>query len=138
MRYQSGAAYLPIIALALPLLELVGIYQTWQIVGAWTLAWLLLAAVAGFMLIAAERATFLSRLAETLAQGLHPVTLLKSSGFRFLAGILLIIPGPYSDAVAITLLLVSLFSNNAAKPATTSRRPAANDDIIEGDFRRID
>jgi len=41
------AALWPIIALAVPVLEMVGIYRIWLGIGAWTLVWLLLAAVLG-------------------------------------------------------------------------------------------
>ena len=146
MKYQFGAAYLAIIVLGLPLLELVGIYQTWQMMGAWTLLWLLAAIFAGFSLIATERATFLPRLTQALAQGMPPLTLIKTSGLRFLAGILLIIPGVFSDGVALIFLLASLFgAAPKADPVAGKDRPGAhnrdsahNADVIEGDYRRID
>ncbi len=114
--------------MAFPLLELVGIYQVWQAVGAWTLAWLAGAALAGFMLLAAERLSFLPRLAEGMLNGRHPIELILASGQRFVAAVLLILPGAGSDLLALWLLLRA-----AARP-----RPARSDGVIEGEFKRLD
>jgi UPF0716 protein FxsA len=124
-----------IIALAFPVLELVGMFQLWQWIGAWTLLWLLLAAFLGFQLLAAERAGFMPRLVEALQAGRPPIGLLLHSGLRFLAAVFLIIPGPITDALALFLLLGTLFRRSG--PTYVGPR-AANDEIIEGDFRRVD
>lgn len=115
---------------------MVGIYLIWQSIGAWTLTWLALAALAGFALIAAERVAFLPRLAESMMTGTHPLELLLASGQRFLAGVLLILPGAMSDLIALVLLLRA-----GLAPVAPKSRPqgAPRDaDVIEGDFRRID
>jgi UPF0716 protein FxsA len=141
-------AMLGIIALALPVLELVGIYQIWQIAGWWTLVWLAMAVIAGIQLMALERLAFLPRMMASLSSGQMPFAILTGSGLRFVAAGLLIFPGAISDVVALALLLVSLFFRgprsgraDAASPETTApgyRPTAANDDIIEGEFRRED
>lgn len=123
------------------MLELVGIYQIWRVAGWWTLAWLALSALAGIWLLALERVTFLPRMLASLAGGEAPFSLLTGSGLRFIAAGLLIFPGPYSDLLAILLLLTSLLFGAGAKPAPgrpqTGPR-AANDDIIEGEYHRVD
>lgn len=139
---------LGIIALALPVLELVGIYHIWQLAGWWTLVWLALAVIAGIQLMALERLAFLPRMMASLSSGQMPFAILTGSGLRFVAAGLLIFPGAISDALALVLLLVSLFFRgpksaasgaDAAGTATPGYRPrAANDDIIEGEFRRED
>lgn len=139
---------LGIIALALPVLELVGIYHIWQMAGWWTLVWLVLAVIAGIQLMALERLAFLPRMMVSLSSGQMPFAILTGSGLRFVAAGLLIFHGALSDAVALMLLLVSLFfrgpkpvPRGAADPEATApgyRTRAANDDIIEGEFRRED
>lgn len=132
--------FVPIIALGLPVLELVGIYWVWQGLGAWTLAWLAGAALAGGMLIARERAYFAPRMAQSLFNGSAPLSVLLGSGLRFLAGVLLILPGALSDTVALVLLLFSL---GRGTPAPGSGQPPpyvrpGPDDVIEGEYRRMD
>ncbi len=145
LRWVAGS--LGIIALALPLLELVGIYQVWHYAGWWTLALLALAALAGIWLMALERLAFMPRMLATLASGAAPFAVLTGSGIRFIAAGLLIFPGFFSDALAVLLILASLFFRGAA-PSAAPRQPgggmpprdgrAANDDVIEGEFERID
>jgi UPF0716 protein FxsA len=128
----------PIIALAFPVLEIIGIVLLWERIGFWTLLWLLLAALAGAALIALERMAFLPGLAASLLNGGHPFVALKASGLRFLAGLLFIFPGPVSDVLALILLLWSGFRPAGPAPARRPPGRAANDDVIEGDWRRVD
>lgn len=145
MGFRWVWASLGIIALALPALELVAIYQIWGLIGAWTLAWLALAALAGFWLIALERLAFLPRIVASLSGGASPWGIITGSGLRFVAAGLLIFPGPLSDAVALLLLLASLLTGGVqptrAPPGMGSPRHgprAANDEIIEGEYKRVD
>ncbi len=135
--------FLAIIAFALPVLELVGIYQIWQVAGWWTLVWLALAGLAGLWLMALERLAFLPRMVASLASGSAPFAVLTGSGLRFIAAALLIFPGAITDAIALLLLVSSLFFGGPTAPVPgVGRQPAgpraANDDVIEGDFRRED
>ncbi len=134
---SSLAGIWPIIALAFPVLELIGIISIWGDIGAWTLLWLFLAAVAGSTLISLERVAFMPGLAAAMLAGGNPLATLKASGLRFLAGLLLIFPGAISDVLALLLLLWAGFR---PPPPRTPRGPgaAANDDVIEGEFRRMD
>ncbi|MFZ5483325.1 MAG: FxsA family protein [Pseudomonadota bacterium] len=129
-----------IIALAFPVLEIAGIAFVWDRIGAWTLFWLAIAVPTGLGLIALERVAFLPLMAGTVLAGGHPLQALKSSGLRFLAGVLLIFPGFFSDALALLFLILSGFRRTPAPVARPESRPgqAANDEIIEGDYRRID
>lgn len=132
--------FLPIIALGLPVLELVGIYWIWKVVGAWTLVWLAGAALAGGLLISHERVNFAPRLAQSLFNGSAPLSVLLGSGLRFLAGVLLILPGALSDATALSMLLISLVHRPRQPPAGPARQTGQTgaDDVIEGEFRRMD
>ncbi|MDD4881146.1 MAG: FxsA family protein [Gallionellaceae bacterium] len=132
------ARFWPIIALAFPVLEIIGIISIWDRIGAWTLLWLLLAVLAGSALISLERIAFMPSLAAAMATGGNPFEAIKASGLRFLAGVLLIFPGAISDVMALILLLWAGFQPPAPPPARRGPDRAANDDVIEGDFRRVD
>jgi UPF0716 protein FxsA len=129
-----------IIAVAIPALEIVGIYQIGARIGiGWTLVWLLAAMFIGTAVIRQEQAAFVPRLQQAMAQGQAPFGVLWASGRRFLAGVLLIIPGPFSDAIAVLLLLwpgPKLNSVDTPRPESASAGSKGN--VIEGDFRRED
>jgi len=131
------ASLWPIIALAFPLLELAGIIYIWHQIGAWTLLWLLASIFAGWSLISAERLTFMPRLAAVMAGGENPFAVLRGSGLRFLAGVLLIFPGAISDVIAVIMLVWS-FTRSSGPGMPHGPGSAANDDVIEGEFRRMD
>jgi len=121
------------------------------IIGGWVLLWLLLAAIAGILLVRVERVAWGARLLFAVQSGSHPLASLFASGRILLAGGLLVFPGFISDAIALVLLLI---------PGTWGRRKLdplrpANDDIpspqpsppwgegsnampktIDGEFRR--
>ncbi len=141
-----------IIAVAIPALEIVGIYLVGSRIGlGWTLIWLVAAVIGGGMVINQERASFMPRLQQAMAQGHPPFGLLWASGRRFLAGVLLIVPGPFSDSIALILLLwprPKLAPLGASAPdQTESGRPQgpsraksgeAGGEVIEGEYRRED
>ena len=99
-------------------------------------------ALLGWRLILDEKLLMLGRMAQTLSQGGTPAKAIFGSAKNLIAGVLLILPGIISDAIAVLLLLVP-----APKPVFVSRETpgnkstdgrAANDDVIEGEFRRED
>ena len=131
--------------LLIPALEIVGIYQIGSRIGvAWTLLWLVAAMFAGGAVIRQEQAMFKPRLQQAMAQGQAPFGLLWASGRRFLAGVLLIIPGPFSDFIALLLLLWPASRSPRAAPVQPERSsPGSTGDVIEGeviegDYRRED
>lgn len=124
-----------IIAFGLPALELVGIVLIWQAVGAWTLVWLALAGAVGVWLLRREHRAFMPRLMQALANGHTPLSLLLASFRRIIAAILLIFPGIVSDGLALVLLAWP--GASPPRPRGGGPRCAAND-VIEGEYRRID
>jgi UPF0716 family protein affecting phage T7 exclusion len=74
------ARFWPIIALAFPVLELIGIVSIWDRIGAWTLLWLLLAVVVGSALISLERLAFMPGLAASVLAGTNPLDVHNASG----------------------------------------------------------
>ena len=131
-----------IIAVAIPALEMAGIYLVGGRIGlGWTVLWLLAAIFLGSAVIRQEQASFIPRLQQAMAQGQAPLALLWASGRRFLAGVLLIIPGPFSDFIAVLLLLwpgAKLARVQPVRPISGQNTPRSEGDVIEGDFRRED
>ena len=124
--------WIVLILLSFPVLEAVGIFWAASAVGGWMLLWLLLAAIAGILLIRLERGAWGARLLFSVQSGTNPLAALFASGRILLAGGLLVFPGFVSDAIALVLLLI---------PGTWSRHKpdplrSANDDVLEGEFRR--
>lgn len=124
--------WIVLLLLSFPVLEAIGIFWVAHAIGNWVLLWLLLAAVAGIMLIRIERAVWGPRLLFSLQSGAHPLASLFASGRILLAGGLLVFPGFISDAIALVLLLIpGTWAGRKADPM----RPA-NDDVLEGEFKR--
>lgn len=139
--------WIVLLLLSFPVLEAIGIFWAASAIGGWVLLWLLLAAVAGVMLIRVERVAWGARLLFSVQSGTHPLAAMFASGRILLAGGLLVFPGFISDAIALGLLLI---------PGTWNRRKLdplrpANDDApsasskggengipktIDGEFKR--
>jgi UPF0716 protein FxsA len=120
-----------IIAVAFLALEMVGMYLIAGSIGLLsTCLWLFGAFVAGVWVIRQAGAGFLPGLAASANHGHAPFGLLWATGRRFLAGVLLILPGAISDLIALLLLLWP-------SPKTVPPSAAGPEDgVIEGEFRR--
>lgn len=128
--------------LAVPLVEIALFVLIGGLIGVWlTLAWVILTAALGIILL--KRASRLG--AITLDRGLQalrlPLSPLAQRVLQVLAGILLILPGFFTDALGLLLLLppaqfviikLLMARLNAARPAT---RPGA---VVEGDWHAVD
>jgi len=121
-----------LILLAFPVTELVLLFSLAERFG-WSavFGYLLLAVLAGWLLIMDERLVALGRVMQTLEQGRHPLLALFASAKKIIAGVLLIVPGVMSDVIAGVLLISMLGSRRR-------RQPPARDDVIEGEWRRED
>ena len=124
--------WMVLLALLFPALEAMGIFWLAARIGWWVVVWLVLAAFAGLTLIRFERAAWSMRLLSTLQSGSPLGASLFASGRVFIAGGLLLFPGFISDILAVILLLLpgTQIKRSAAVPR------AANDDVLEGEFRR--
>jgi UPF0716 protein FxsA len=111
--------------------------------GAWVLAWLVFAAVAGVVLIKQARFSLIARLGQALSQGQFSIAALIDSFRTVIAGLLLIFPGFISDVMALVILLIPIrepaFARSGA-PRAPSRHstdaPFRRGSVIEGEFRR--
>jgi UPF0716 protein FxsA len=114
---------IPLILLAFPVIEAVGLVWAAHHLGWWLLLWLLFAFFLGLFLIREERLAVLGRIAAAVIEGRDPLEGLFVSGRLMLAGLLLIFPGLLSDVLAFALLFYP-----------RGRPPAGG--IIEGQWRR--
>lgn len=122
-----------LVILAFPVAEALSIMWMAEKVGWWTLAWLAGAFFTGLSLIRFERVAFAPRMLFNLQRGQHPFRALFTSTRLFIAGGLLMFPGLITDVMALLLLLVP---GTWRRPPAIKRYEAANDEVIEGEFRR--
>lgn len=126
------------ILLAFPVLELWILVELGQEYGWWLLAYLLIMVFLGWRLIQDEKQLVFGRLAQALAAGGTPASVMFGSAKNFVAGILLMLPGILSDILAAILLLLPSSGPDVHAGAFRGKNRAANDDVIEGEFRRED
>jgi UPF0716 protein FxsA len=117
--------------IALPVAEALSIIWVAGNIGWWTLAWLAAAFFGGLWLIRFERIALAPRMLFSMQRGESPFRALFVSTRLFIAGGLLMFPGLITDTAALLLLL---YPGTWKRPSIA--RPAANDEIIEGEFRR--
>jgi UPF0716 protein FxsA len=145
----------PLIGLLLlmfPILEIWGLIELAGRYGWWVLLYIVVVAMLGWRLIQDEKLLFTGRIMQNLTQGNSVGGAVFGTAKNMIAGVLLIIPGVISDVLAVILLLIpspqssldnSAFGKADDKAARSSQRnsrrnAAANDDVIEGEFRRED
>ena len=125
-------SWIVLLVLSFPVLEAIGIFWVASAIGAWVLLWLLLAAIAGVMLVRVERLAWSARLLFSVQSGSHPLAALLASGRILLAGGLLVFPGFISDVVALVLLLMPTTWKGRKPPPPAGPR----DGVLEGEFKR--
>lgn len=141
--------WIVLLLLSFPVLEAIGIFWVGSAIGGWVLLWLLLAAIAGVLLIRVERIAWGARLLFAVQSGAHPFASLFASGRILLAGGLLVFPGFLSDALALGLLLLpGTWAQRGADPLRPANQdmpppgPSAGEGapaapkVIDGEFRR--
>jgi len=94
----------------------------------------------GLRLIREEKGLFSSRMMQGLTQGANPIRMLFGSARNLIAGVLLMIPGVITDVIAVVLLLIPVNQNTkqGQYQQTHHQHKSANNDVIEGEFRRED
>lgn len=139
--------------LAIPFIEIALFIQVGGLIGLWpTLGLVVLAAVAGGALIRAQGLRALPRLRAMIEAGEDPTGPIAESALLVVAGILLLTPGFFTDALGLILLVPAarraLIRRAAASLRTRSvvlarargapprRHPGG--DTIEGEFEVLD
>lgn len=123
--------------LAFPIAEIALLIGLTSEYGWKVLLYLVVVTILGLRLIRDEKQLLSARVMQGLMGGQHPVKAIFGSARNIIAGILLVIPGIITDIIAAILLLIPA-QNAGAAPHQATARPAANDDVIEGEFRRED
>lgn len=126
------------ILMLFPLLDVVitARFARWSGVPMWM--WLMASALAGLWVLANERVQFRTR---TLAAFRGDASLwrgLLDSGRRVLAGVLLIVPGILSDAIALLLLLFPINQRDDPQTVAAGRSSYRDRRALDGDYRRLD
>jgi UPF0716 protein FxsA len=114
----------------------------------WTLMWLVLAALLGAMVIRVQGWMTLLRAREALARGQLPALEMLEGLALVLAGILLIIPGFFTDLLALVLvirplrraLLLAVIPRRPPPPPSrgSGGRPPARGRVLDGEYRADD
>lgn len=139
--------FIGLILLAFPIAEIWLLIELGQRYGLWLLFYLVVIGLLGLQLIRDEKLLFTGRMMQSLSAGGSPVKAMFGSARNIIAGVLLILPGVITDIIAVILLLIpiknSQLPNNNQPSSPYQAEPfqnerAANDDVIEGEFRRED
>jgi UPF0716 protein FxsA len=127
-----------LIVLSFPVLDVLVTLRFARWTGVPAVAWFIVSAIAGAVLLSKERMTFRAKTLAALRGDQPLLRGLLDSGRRILAALLLILPGIVSDVIALLLLLlpINLGAPLATQPAGMGRGFAR--DPLEGDFRRLD
>ena len=148
-----------LILLAFPFAEIFVLVKLAQAYGWWLLVYLVVITYLGLQLIRGEKLLISAKMMQSLSAGGNPIKTMLGSARNMVAGVLLIIPGVITDTIAVILLLIPI-SKQSSKPnlngATNQQpfeqppfqqpkyqrqpknTPAANDDVIEGEYTKID
>ena len=112
-------------------------FARWSGVPMWM--WLTGSAIAGLWVLTNERGQFRDR---TLAAFRGDQSLLRGlldSSRRVVAGMLLIVPGILTDAIALVLLMLPINQRGAFGPApVTAGDYRRGGSTLDGDYRRLD
>ena len=136
--------FVALILLAFPIAEIWLLIELADQYGWLLLLYLVAIGWLGLRLIREEKAKFSVGMMQNIATGGNPVKAVFGTARNIIAGVLLILPGVITDIIAVTLLLIPIKNAQplGAPPANDPFRPsshrAANDDVIEGEFRRED
>jgi UPF0716 protein FxsA len=126
-----------LLLIAFPIAEIWILIHLADEYGWWVLLYLVVVTMLGLQLIREEKLLFSGRMMQSLMQGGNPVKAVFGSARNIIAGVLLVIPGAITDIIAIILLLIPVKNNKTTSDKFTNK-PAANDDVIEGEFKRED
>ena len=127
-----------LILLLLPLVEIALFIAVGGWLGLWpTLALVVLGALAGILILRGQQDRA-RRMMQGGLRGVSPGTFLAQGTFRIVAGMLLIAPGFFTDAVALVLLVPAaqrMIVRTLGKGiSVTSVHMRRDGDIIDGDY----
>lgn len=145
-----------LILLAFPFAEIFLLVKLGDKYGWWLLLYLVVIGYLGLQLIRGEKLLISTKMMQSISAGNNPIKTMLGSARNMVAGMLLMIPGIITDIIAVVLLLIPMRKDDVIRPnsgpnydgATNEqqpfeqpkyqRTPAANDDVIEGEYTKID
>jgi len=130
-----------LILLAFPIAEIWLLIELADAYGWLLLVYLVGIGYLGLQLIRQEKANFNQRVLQNMTAGMNPLSVMFGSARNMIAGMLLILPGVMTDMIAAVLLLIPIKSQmptDVPYQNPFQDKPSANDDVIEGEFRRED
>lgn len=137
MRFLIG-----LILLAFPILEIWLLIELADSYGWLLLLYLVGIGWLGLQLIRQEKATLNGRMMQNIMAGANPLKVIFGTARNIIAGILLMLPGVMTDIIAAILLLIPIktqaLPDSQHQAQSYQDKPSANDDVIEGEFRRED
>ncbi len=129
---------------ALPLIEITLFVQTGRWLGLWpVLGLVVVSALAGGMVLARGRYSTLRELQAAVEQERDPAGPLGHAALRMMGGMLLVVPGFFSDALGLLLMLPvvraqmlrGMMARMQVMRATAARRQGTRaGDVVEGDY----
>ena len=114
-------------------------FARWSGVPMWI--WLTGSGIAGLWVLTNERMQFRARTVAALRGDQSLMRGLLDSGRRVLAGILLLVPGILTDAVALVLLLLPINQRGGfgPQPVAAGQAPYRSErSALDGDYRGLD
>ena len=141
------ARWLLVLFLALPIVEIALFIVVGGLIGLWpTLGLVVLAAVGGVALMRRQGLRALERLSAGLEAGGGPAEPLAHGALMLIAGVLLVIPGFLTDAVALLLLVPAVrarlidrgASRVIVRAAHMEARAARRAETIEAEYEVVD
>lgn len=149
--------WLFVIFVVVPIVEIGLFIQVGGAIGLWpTLAIVILTALAGTTLMRAQGIMTLKRLQSSLSDGTNPADPMAQGAMILVAGVLLLTPGFFTDAVGFALLLPPVravlirwaakrFGSNGIKFTTSTmqgkqspRQPPRGSQTIDGEYSILD
>ncbi|WP_029147581.1 FxsA family protein [Methylophilus sp. 5] len=128
------------ILLAFPFLEIAVLIELSQRYGWWVLVYLITIGYLGLKLIRSEKDLIAARMFQQMGAGSNPISAMFSTARNMFAGVLLLIPGVISDALAVILLLIPgqpPGQGDTGNKSSAYGRASANDEVIEGEFTEV-
>lgn len=136
--------------IAIPLIEITLFIKVGGVIGlGWTLAIVLLTAVAGSWLVRMQGAMAMTDLRSSLQEMRDPREPIAHGAMILLAGALLILPGFFTDTLGVLLLIPPVRAGalrflsrritvDRFEFGTPSRREPHRPEVIDGEFTEID
>ncbi|WP_026182875.1 FxsA family protein [Leeia oryzae] len=131
-----------LLLLLIPVAELASLFWLAHQIGAWTWLYLLCTTLIGIGLLKSLRLTVMLGMLQSAQSGASPIGALFYTARQAIAGMLFLIPGLFTDVLAILLLLPWPASwmpkpmgfPDASSPFSTQEDPH----VMDGEFQRVD